>query len=153
MTIQSARGPPGRAEEPGASLKTGLVEWRLARARASTPFGERSLCYQSRFADANSAAPENAHCHSLNAVGVLAFCAFAVCSTVWGMGYRTHGLQNSRVFAGEKREKRDVHEPVSKRNHPHCAVPGPRRGDRGTGVCMSHIPNFRLPASTRYESM
>ena len=58
MTIQSARGPPGRAEEPGASLKTGLVEWRLARARASTPFGERSLCYQSRFADANSAARE-----------------------------------------------------------------------------------------------
>ena len=48
---------------------------------------------------------ENAHCHSLNAVGVLAFCAFAVCSTVWGMGYRTHGLQNSRVFAGEKRGK------------------------------------------------
>ena len=60
---------------------------------------------------ANSAARENAHCHSLNAAGVLAFCAFAVCSTVWGMGYRTHGLQNSRVFAGEKR---DVHEPVSR---------------------------------------
>ena len=76
---------------------------------------------------------ERSLCHSLNATGVLAFCAFAVCSTVWGMGYRTHGLQNSRVFAGEKR---DVHEPVS-RTIRGTAVPADR-----CPRCVSHIPNF-----------
>ena len=60
-------------------------------------------------------------------------------------GYRIH------VFSRGKNGKNVTC--TSRFRRQSSALRGARRGDRGTGVCMSHIPNFRLPASTRYESM
>ena len=149
MTIQSARGPPGRAEEPGASLKTGLVEWRLARARASTPFGERSLCYQSRFADANSAARENAIVirSTQPAFWPFALSRFVVQYGAWDIahtGYRIH------VFSrGKKGGKRDVHtsrfrlSKTSALRSRRSAVPADR-GDRCVYVAHSQLPTPRV---------
>ena len=147
MTIQSARGPPGRAEEPGASLKTGLVEWRLARARASTPFGERSLCYQSRFADANSAARENAIVirSTQPAFWPFALSRFVVQYGAWDIahtGYRIHVFSRGKNGKNVTCTSRFRRQSSALRGGPVPGADGP--GDRCVYVAHSQLLTPRV---------